>query len=386
MRRDNQTMKLYYMMGAYAKECYASVVSCEAVEGGYRTLLDRTVFFPEEGGQTADSGTIDGIAVTDVREENGLIYHYTATPIEGSCVYCAINFEERFEKMQCHTAEHILCGIIHKKYKYENVGFHLGADVVTFDVDGELTREQLDEIEALANEAVFANLSIKEAFPQPFELEAMEYRSKLDLTQGVRIITIDGIDACACCAPHVSKTGEVGIIKILDFMRHRGGTRITMVAGRRALRDYHHKYLEAKHIGALTSTHHNEIAAAVDALAATLEEARREAKALRLTIAKMYADRVEHTDGNAICLAPDMSMDELREIANIALVRVGGMLVALTGVDGDYKYIISSSTIDLRAKAKEINTALAGRGGGRPEMIQGSFGATIAQIKAYFGI
>ncbi len=384
--KGNKTIKLYYEVGAYTKECYAAVISSEAVEGGYRTLLDRTVFFPEEGGQTADSGTICGIPVTDVREEDGLIYHYTASPIEGESVYCTINFAERFEKMQCHTAEHILCGIIHAKYKYENVGFHLGDDVVTFDIDGELTREQLDEIEALANEAVFSNRDIRVEFPEPCELEKMEYRAKLALTDGVRIVTIECIDACACCAPHVSKTGEIGIIKILDFMRHRGGTRITMVAGRRALRDYHHKYLQAKHIGALTSTHHNEIAPAVDALAATLEEARREAKALRLTIAAMHAERVEPTEGNAVYLAPDMSADELRELSNAALPRVGGILVALTGTEGDYKYIISSASHDLRSLSKEINTALLGRGGGRPEMIQGSFSATLAEIKAYFGV
>lgn len=379
----NKTMKLYYF-SAYMKECYAGVISCEAVEGGYRTLLDRTVFFPEEGGQTADTGKIAGIDVLDVKEEDGFIYHYTKEPIEGESVYCAIDFEERFEKMQCHTAEHILCGIIHDKYKYENVGFHLGSDVVTFDVDGELTREQIEEIEALANEAVFANRNVKDEFPQPFELERMQYRSKLELTRDVRIVTIEGVDVCACCAPHVSKTGEVGIIKILDFMRHRGGMRITMVAGRRALRDYHHKYLQAKHIGALTSTHHNEIAPAVDALATSLEEARREIKSTRLLMAALHAERVVPTGDNAVYHLPDMSMDELREFCNAASPKVGGILVALTGTDGDYKYIIASTSVDLRARSKEINAALSGRGGGRPEMIQGSFAAPLEIIKEYF--
>ncbi len=379
----NKTMKLYYF-SAYMKECYAGVISCEAVEGGYRTLLDRTVFFPEEGGQTADTGKIAGVDVLDVKEEDGLIYHYTKEPIEGESVYCAIDFDERFEKMQCHTAEHILCGIIHEKYKYENVGFHLGSDVVTFDVDGELTREQLEEIETLANEAVFANHTVKDEFPQPFELEKMQYRSKLELTRNVRIVTIEGIDVCACCAPHVSKTGEIGIIKILDFMRHRGGTRITMVAGRRALRDYHHKYLQAKHIGALTSTHHNEIATAVDYLAASLEDARREIKATRLLMADLHAERVVPTEGNAVYYLPDMSMDELREFCNCATEKVGGMLVALTGSEGDYKYIITSRSVDLRFISREINTALSGRGGGRPEMIQGSFASSFEEIENYF--
>ncbi len=378
------TEKLYYQ-DAYIKEFDANLIQIEEKDGKYIALLDRTAFFPEEGGQTADTGMISGVPVLDVKEKDGNIYHYLASPLPLGEVHGRLDFQTRFEKMQCHTAEHILCGIIHQKYGFENVGFHLGEDLVTFDIDGELTREQLDEIELLANTAVFENHKIETVFPAPEELSAMKYRAKLELQDGVRIVNIEGVDSCACCAPHVSMTGEVGIIKLLDLMRHRGGMRITMLAGYRALADYHHKYLTAKHIGALTSTHHNEIAPAVDELANSLAETRREIKALKLSFMQIRADALNVIDKNAVIALGDVSMDELREFANLAGEKVSGILVCLSGSDGDYKYIITSKTVNLSGIAKEINAALGGRGGGRPEMIQGSLSATYSQISEYFG-
>ena len=224
------TQKLYYI-DAYTKEFDAELISVTAAEGGFDVVLDRTAFFPEEGGQSADTGSIGGARVLDVYEQQGIIHHLTDVSPEGKQVHCVLDFDSRFEKMQCHTAEHILCGIIHRIFGLDNVGFHLGADEVTFDVDGVLDRSQLDKVEEIANNVVFSNLSVRTYFPSSEELSSMEYRSKLDLTEGVRLVEVEGTDTCACCAPHVSRTGEIGLIKILDFMKHRGGTRIWMVAG-----------------------------------------------------------------------------------------------------------------------------------------------------------
>lgn len=377
------TEKLYYK-DAYIKSFTANVLRAGKLGDTYSVVLDRTAFFPEEGGQSADTGYIGTARVLDVKEYKDEIVHITDTEVEIGEVECTLDFDARFEKMQLHTAEHILCGIIYGKYGFANVGFHLGDDVVTFDVDGELDRNELDEIELIANRYVFDNRPVTTSFPAADELPALSYRAKLDITEGVRLVTVDGVDICACCAPHVSYTGEIGIIKILDFMRHRGGLRITMVAGGRALKDYGKRYKTGKEIGALTSTPSLDIGDAVKAMHTELEEARHRLAEARLELAALRAERIGDVDGNTVVLYPDMSPDELRELCNKAIGRVSGILVALSGEEGDYKYVIASESYDLRSMSKEINTALSGRGGGRPGMIQGSFATTLDRIKEYF--
>ncbi|MBR5449265.1 MAG: hypothetical protein IKV43_04670 [Clostridia bacterium] len=378
------TEKLYYI-DAYINSFMATVLSVETENDSYAVILDKTAFFPNEGGQAADTGKIADATVLDVVEKNGTVIHKTDKPLTaGDTVECQINFAERYEKMKCHTAEHILCGIMHRLYGAENIGFHLGDDVVTFDVSPVLTREQLDEVESLANRIVAENVAITTLFPTSEQLSAMEYRAKLDITENVRIVNIGEYDSCACCAPHVARTGEIGLIKMLDFCKHRGGTRIYMVAGERALLDYRMRYAASQKISALTSTPQADIVDAVVALQAEREALKLQVKERGLAIVRILADSIPATDGNVVRFFDGLTMDELREFVNITVPKVQGVVVALVGGDGDYKYIIGSMTTDLRAAAKEINAALNGRGGGKPEMIQGTFLATRSEIEAYF--
>lgn len=379
------TQKLYYA-DAYIKEFNAEVLSVSPTDGGFDVILNQTAFFPEEGGQSSDTGYIGDAKVSYVYEIDGVIHHITDTAPSVGDINCTIDFEERFEKMQCHTAEHILCGIIHRLFGLDNVGFHLGDDDVTFDVNGVLDRNQLDRVETLANDAVFANLKIDTLFPTADELSSIEYRAKLDITEGVRLVKIGEIDTCACCAPHVSFTGEVGMIKILDFMKHRGGTRIWMVAGKRALRDYRARYENIKRISGMLSTPQLETAASLENYIQDNENIKANLKQTRLKIAELEADRILATEASAVFYLPDFAIPELIAFSNVANKKVGEITVALSGSEGDYKYVISSNNVDLRAIAKEINTALSGRGGGRPEMIQGSFGCTLDEIKEYFKV
>ena len=377
------TKKLYYE-NSYISSFSANVVDFTSIEGGYDVILDETAFFPEEGGQSSDTGYIGEARVNYVYEKGGVIHHITDKVPSLGETHCRVDFDDRFEKMQCHTAEHILCGIIHKHFGFDNVGFHLGADEVTFDVDGVLDRVQLDRVEQLANEAVFANLKVETEFPVAEELPSIKYRAKLDLTEGVRLVRIGDVDTCACCAPHVSRTGEIGLIKILDFMKHRGGTRIWMVAGKRALLDYHRKYESVKKISAMLCTPQPDVAETLSVYIADSEKTKTSLKEARLNIAEQSARFLEEVEANLVILLPDFTIPELIAFSNIANKRVGGITVALSGSEGDYKYVISSSSVDLRAMAKEINLALGGRGGGRPEMIQGSFSASLTEIKKYF--
>ena len=377
------TEKLYYK-DAYIKEFVATVIEVCPIDGGYDVVLDKTAFFPEEGGQSSDTGYIGNSRVTRVFEKDGVIHHITDTVVSEGERSCKINFEDRFEKMQCHTAEHILCGIIHRLFGFENVGFHLGEDEVVFDVNGVLGRDELDRVEKIANDAVFSNIQITTSFPTPQELIALEYRAKLDMTEGVRLVQIGDIDTCACCAPHVFRTGEIGIIKILDFMKHRGGTRIWMVAGTRALSDYRARYDNIKKISAMLSTPQLDTAVTLESYIAESEKIKASLKQARIRIAELEADKVVETDGSAVFYLPDFTIPELIAFSNIANKKVKKITVALCGCDGDYKYVISSNNCDLRQITKDINASLCGRGGGRAEMIQGSFAVSLEKIKEYF--
>ena len=378
------TKKLYYE-DAYIKEFEAVAVDVLTDGDSIAVVLDRTAFFPEEGGQSADTGVIGTALVLDVREKDGKILHYLDSPIEiGKTYVCRIDFDDRFIKMQCHTAEHIISGAIKRLFGFDNVGFHLGATEVTMDINGILTREQLDEVELIANRAVFDNVDVRTYFPSPSELDTLEYRSKLDLTENVRIVDIDGYDMCACCAPHVSRTGEIGLIKILDFEKHRGGLRINITAGYRALFDYREKYRNVQRISAMFSEPQPTVADATESFVASARETQLELKNSKLKNARLLADIMTEYDGSLAVYYPDMGMDEMREFANSAKLKVGGALAVLSGSDGNLKYILTSNEHDLSGIYKDVNRDLCGRGGGRDNMISGTFLTDAESVIHYF--
>ncbi len=378
------TEKLYYQ-DAYLKEFYATVISAEKCGELYDVVLDKTAFFPEEGGQYSDRGTICESRVADVKEKDGIIHHYTETmPNVGARVLCKIDFDERYEKMQCHSGEHILSGIIHSLFGLDNVGFHLGAEDVTMDISAPLTREQLDRVELLANEVIYKNIEITSEFPSAEELPELEYRSKLELSENVRIIRIGEVDSCACCAPHVKYTGEIGVIKILDFAKLRGGIRIHIAAGRRAMRLYRDFYKKAQEISALLSVPKTDITVGVEKLMSDFAHVKAEYEEYRLASMNSAAEKLGDIEGNCVLVFPDASISELITFSNVAIRRVSGVLVLLSGCDGNYKYVISSKSCDLRSEVGGINKSLLGRGGGKPDMIQGSFASDIEQIREYF--
>ena len=252
----------------------ARVAACTEKNGKYEIELDATAFFPEGGGQCGHRGTLGGVRVLDTVERCGTILHVCDGPLPtGSEVRGEVDAELRFSNMQTHSGEHVVSGIVHRLFGWDNVGFHLDG-AATLDFSGELTAEDVARVELLANEAVWANIPVVARYPSKDELAGLEYRSKLDLTENVRIVTIEGVDVCACCAPHVSRTGEIGLIKITDFMRHRGGVRLTMLAGRRAFLDYRAKTDAAAEISAMLSAPRDALPAAVSRLKDTLEDAR----------------------------------------------------------------------------------------------------------------
>lgn len=363
-----------------------TVILCEPCDDKYVVVLDQTLFFPEEGGQACDTGALGDANVLHVSEKEGVIYHTVSQKLEtGTCVKGEIDFTERFRKMQNHTGEHIVSGLIWQNFGFHNVGFHLGADEMTADFDGELDEAQLLLIENLSNRAVFECHEVKAYYPKSDELAKLEYRSKLDLTENVRIVEIEGVDMCACCAPHVKNTGAVGLIKILYREKYKGGVRLYMKCGQDALEGYRAEYEQAKRISMAISAKHEEVADGVDRMLCEVSELKGKISALKRELLTYKLEKIECTDRNLCLFEEDGDMLALRNLVNEAKKRCGGICAVFAGDDEHgYKYIIASMKVDLRAMAKEINGAICGRGGGSCEMIQGSCTASKAQIEAYF--
>lgn len=372
------TLKLYDL-DAYLSEFSATVVSCEKRDNGYAVELDRTAFFPEAGGQTADSGVIGDAAVLDVQIVNEEeIYHITDKPLTvGSEVECKINFPERFKKMQIHSGEHIVSGVMHSLFGLSNVGFHLGESEVTLDFNEVLTREQLDTAEKLANEIIYKNVPIRCYYPSSDELSLLEYRSKKELECAVRIVEIEGYDRCACCAPHVAHTGEVGIIKLTHFEKLRGGTRITLLCASDAVNDYREKYRNISEISALLCAKQNETAEAVQKLLNDKAELNSRFVALNKEYLALKAESIEKSDEAYIMFTENMSINDMRAFANLVIVKRPAVF-AFSKTDKGYNYLCAGS--NMKALLETLST-LPGGGGGSDKMIQGSLTANEAQIK-----
>lgn len=376
------TEKLYYI-DSHLFDFEATVLDCRETEKGWALILDRTAFFPEGGGQQADTGFIGTVPVRDVQEQGGEILHFCgeALPV-GAHLPCRVEREQRLVRMQNHSGEHIVSGLANRLYGCENVGFHMGEDCMTIDFDRELSWQQLMEIETLANEAVRDNLPVLCSFPEGEALEKLEYRSKLELTENVRIVEIPGIDRCACCAPHVERTGEIGLIKILDAERHRGGVRLSLCCGMLALRDYRVKQENIAAISQALSAKRHETAGAVSRLLSEQQKGKERIAALSMELARLKAERCPATEGNLLVF--DNVLDEvaLRELVNLLMEKCGGIAAAFSGSDETgYRYIMGSRRVDLRRCAKEINRLIDGRGGGKPQMIQGSAAADAEHIR-----
>ena len=376
------TEKLSYI-DSHLFDFEATVLDCRKNEKGWAVILDRTAFFPEGGGQQADTGFIGAAPVTDVQERGGEILHSCgqALPV-GAHLPCRIDREQRLVRMQNHSGEHIVSGLAHKLYGCETVGFPIGEDCMTIDFDRELSWQQLMEVETLANKAVRDNPPVLCSFPEGEVLQTLEYRSKLELTENVRIVEIPGIDRCACCAPHVERTGEIGLIKIMEAERHRGGVRLSLCCGMLALKDYRVKQENIAAISQTLSAKRHETAGAVSRLMAEQQRGKERIAALSMELARLKAESCPATGGN-LCVF-DNVLDEvaLRELVNLLVEKCGGMAGAFSGSDETgYLYIIGSKKIDLRARSREINSAINGKGGGTPEMIRGRAASTAEKIQ-----
>ena len=315
--------------------------------------------------------------------KNEVIYHKVNTPFnENEEVSCTLHWETRFVRMQNHTGEHIVSGVIHSLFGYNNVGFHMNDSLITLDVDGPLTEENIREVELKSNKAIYDYKSVKAIFPTPEELPGYDYRSKLDITEGVRLIEIEDYDLCACCAPHVAKTGEIGIIKILSFIPYKKGTRIEMVCGLLALNDYQTLHVSNKSVMNMLSAKRFEIAESVERIQNELATARAENKKLMAEMATLKMEK--HISGNTVCVFIDgVSYDELRNCSNSLIEEFEYCYLFSNTDENNYIYVVSSKENNVREEVQNLNKTFNGKGGGRDTYAQGKIIGTKESILEY---
>ena len=386
------TEKLFYE-DSYIKEFQARVLSCRERNGGYQAVLTRTAFFPEGGGQSADTGFLytkegEEIRVTDVHEKDGVVYHHISQPVqEGTEVRGKLDFQERFSKMQQHTGEHILSGLVNRHFGYRNVGFHLGTQEVTMDYNGVLTEEDLRQIEYEANEAVAENIPVKGLYPSKEEIKNIIYQSKIEIEGQIRIVQIPGYDSCACCAPHVKETGSVGLIKIVGAVHYKGGMRVSILCGFRALEDYRMKERNVTEISNLLSAKQEDTAQAVEHLGQELNRQKEKNKALQERYVALCLENIRKNadpEENIFLFEEELDPGARRDFVNKGMEMTRGLAGVFVGTDDSgYQYVLGSRRPDIQETGKKLNARFQGKGGGRPPMVQGSLKGKEQEIREF---
>ncbi|MDR2899729.1 MAG: alanyl-tRNA editing protein [Clostridiales bacterium] len=375
------TKETLYYKNPYLSEFDATVVKCQENEKGYIIILDNTAFYPEGGGQPSDTGHIGDSYISYVYEKDDIIYHVSDRPLETGKVYkCSINWELRFDYMQQHTAEHVVSGLIHKLYKADNVGFHIGESYVTIDFNKTFTTDDIEKIEYMVNEAVFKNIEVKVDYYD--STPDIEYRSKKELTGLIRIVTVPDYDICACCGTQLRTTGEIGLIKILDFQKYKSGTRLFIVSGYKALKDYQIKQKNAHEISEMLSEQVDEIASGVRKLLDERDSLKHDYFFARSEIIKHMADEIEPRR-IIYSFKPDFNNNDMKMFLS-HLGSKSELAAVFSGNDIDgYRYAISSRMQDFDNMVKRMNESLSGKGGGKG-LAMGTVRCTHDEIHGFF--
>ncbi len=380
------TEKLYYQ-DAYATRFTAKVLECTEEKKNYKVVLDRTLFYPEGGGQPADIGILGGVRVLDVLEKNDIITHTTEKPLEiGAEVEGVIDWERRFDLMQNHSGEHILSGVICAKYGCDNVGFHMGKETITIDLNTKIPDEDLAELEEKANEAIWLNVPVGIRYPSKEELDALDYRSKKELEGQVRIVNVGEYDCCACCGTHVKLAGEIGLIKIVSAQNYKGGTRLELLCGKRALQDYRRKNDVSTEAGRLLSVPAEKVDGAVKNLLAERDGLLQTLNQLKWKYFNQKAEQVMEGTENILFFGDGLNSKDMTHFADL-LLKKGAKRTAVfseVGEEGSFAFVLLSSEKDAREFTEEMKEPFGCKGGGKPDAVQGRVSAEKKELRAFF--
>lgn len=378
------------MIKLYEKDAYqttfsGNVISCEKEKDRWKIVTDQTCFYPEGGGQPADHGMLGEAVVLDVQEEQGQIVHWTDRPLEtGKEVKGQIDWDRRFYFMQNHTGEHLVSGLIHKKYGYENVGFHMNEELITIDVGGILTPEQLNEMEKEANEELNKGREIETLYPSAEELQNLAYRSKKEIEGQVRIIRIPECDTCACCGTHVKNTLEIGMIKFLSMQNYKSGVRVTLLCGKKAFENYGEKHKSVMEISHLLSAKPEEVTEAVERLKEENQNLRQKIGQLKQMLLEAKAQVIPGGEKNVFLWEENLEPGDLRHLINAMMKRAENVMVLVPGKEDLFNYAAACREKDSRQISKALASQFFSKGGGTAQMVQGTVRGEKEEIKKIF--
>ena len=379
-----EVKKLYYA-DSHLKEFTAVVTGCAEAKGGWAVTLDATAFYPTGGGQECDLGVLGGANVLDVKEQGEDIIHLCDAPLEvGSRVAGAIDWQRRFDHMQQHSGEHLVMGQIFQKFGYHNVGFHMGKEMITIDLNTKIPEEDLPWLEEKANEAIWNNAPVGIRYPSKEELDALDYRSKKELEGQVRIVNVGEYDCCACCGTHVRLAGEVGLIKIISSQNYKGGTRLELLCGKRALQDFRKKNDVAAEAGKLLSVPAEKVDGAVKNVLAERDALNQTLTQLKWKYFSLKAEQVAEGTENILFFGEGLNSKDMTSFADL-LLKKGAKRTAVFSPSGDgFAFVLLSTEKDGRDFADAMKEPFACKGGGKPDAIQGRVTGTKKGIKAFF--
>lgn len=373
-----------YLNDSYIFECRSEILEVIKDKDSFLLVFDKTPFFPGGGGQPSDKGIVNGVIIAEAFEKDGVVYHRIS---EKSCsfdvgdnVCLQVDSSIRLERMRAHTGEHIVSGIAHKLFSVDNVGFHMDENaLMTVDFNKYLDKSQLRIIEAEANKCVMRDLRISANVFSVCDVQKLNYRSKLEFENDVRIVEIDDVDRCACCAPHLNTTGQVGVIKILSSMSHRGGVRITLICGERAFDELEKRYSQIMKISALLCSEYDKADDAVAELIEANKNLKYDKDQLNIKLLDYVSSAIEEKD-IIVEFFDSFSLDDLRIINNNLKAKCR-LALLFSGSDAEgFCYSIMSEKLNLNRFVRDFNNSLGGRGGGRGVLVQGKVAATTEKI------
>ena len=387
-----------YLIDSHLFENQCTVLSCEPAKEGFDVMVDRTVFFPNKGGQPCDTGVLGGVKVVDVRESGDELILRTEGPLPvGETVTGHIDEERRLDIMEQHTGEHVLSWCAYKLFDAVNVGFHCALTYATLDLDKPLTSEQVTEMEDMANGLVRRNLPVTATiYDSEEDLAGVPLRKHAEgLIAPIRVVSIEDADSCTCCAPHVHSTGEIGAIKIVSAVAYKGGMRMTFLCGGRAMKQFQKLQTAVDAIARKFSTAGDEVLSAVEKQEAELKAVKKEKADLTARLegyltAELKAQAEDVKGKKLLVKLTDTDPKRLRPLA-LATLPEKGLTLLLTERNGQLSYVLCANglKLDMGELIPAVNLALGGRGGGRGTLAQGSaptpsgLPETVEQLRTY---
>ena len=387
-----------YLIDSHLFENQCTVLSCEPAKEGFDVMVDRTVFFPNKGGQPCDTGILGGVKVVDVRESGDELILRTEGPLPvGETVTGHIDEKRRLDIMEQHTGEHVLSWCAYKLFDAVNVGFHCALTYATLDLDKPLTPEQVTEMEDMANGLVRRNLPVTATiYDSEEDLAGVPLRKHAEgLIAPIRVVSIEDADSCTCCAPHVHSTGEIGAIKIVSAVAYKGGMRMTFLCGGRAMKQFQKLQTAVDAIARKFSTAGDEVLSAVEKQEAELKAVKKEKADLTARLegyltAELKAQAEDVKGKKLLVKLTDTDPKRLRPLA-LATLPEKGLTLLLTERNGQLSYVLCANglKLDMGELIPAVNLALGGRGGGRGTLAQGSaptpsgLPETVEQLRTY---